>query len=101
MKDKDIDDSKTRSVKDWLQKKETVAEAEANNMVIDKRLGRQGVPFGFMNDRWNDFKALMIEGDELWYFNSDEYSWKLFHGRTGYAIVRDATVKYVMVTSLS
>lgn len=101
MKDKEIDNSRINNVKDWLRRKETVSAAEANNLVFDKRLGGHGVSFGFQNDLWNHFKAQMLDGDELWYFNSGGYSWELFRGRAGYAIVRDGTVEYVMVAELS
>jgi hypothetical protein len=92
---------KLPGVEDWLRRKMTVSEAEAESMTDITRPEIKGIPFGFMNDIWNAFKALIVEGDELWYFKSDEDSWRCFCGRAGYAIVRNGEVKYVMKTEFN
>ncbi len=46
-----------RVVKDWLQERVTVAEAEATHMVQNERLGPDPVPFGFLNCQWRALLA--------------------------------------------
>ncbi len=77
---------------DWLQKRVTVAEAEAANMVESDRLGPDPVPFGFQNNEWRALLAQMQEGDELWEFCSSWESWQNLAGRAGIALVRNGEV---------
>lgn len=42
---------------DWLIRKLTIYEAETLNMVSDARLGPEPVPFGFINDVWQNLKS--------------------------------------------
>ena len=59
---------------DWLRKKITVAEAEADNPGIsDDRLShypKADRPFGLLNREWEALKAAIKPGDELWSFIS-------------------------------
>ena len=59
------------------------------------------VPFGFINNRWNDFKSKYKDGDEIYYFSSDEKSWNGLYGREGYALIRNEKVVLVIITILS
>jgi len=73
---------------DWLIKKLTVEEAETLNMVSDKRLGPEPIPFGFLNHAWRNLKSLITEGDELWEFSSPKKTWEYLAGAEGVALMR-------------
>ena len=87
--------------KDWLERKVTIEEAEARNMVRDSRLGTQGVPFGFTNQQWKALVARMVEGDELWEFNSPADTWQNLCGRAGIALVRNGEVIDAIITMMN
>jgi hypothetical protein len=93
--------ARAAGVKDELQKRVTVAEAEAAHMVKSDRLGPAPVPFGFQNDKWRALLAEMQDGDELWEFASSPESWKDFHGRAGIALVRRGDVVRTLVTIMN
>jgi hypothetical protein len=88
-------------IKDWLQKRLTVAEAEAAYAVRDSRLGPDPVPFGFQNNEWRALVAAMQDGDELWEFTSPPESWQGLHGRAGVALVRRGEVVRTIVTTMN
>jgi hypothetical protein len=73
---------------DWLIRKLTIEEAETLNMVSDKRLGPEPVPFGFINQAWLNLKSLIQEGDELWEFSSPKVTWECLVGREGIVLIR-------------
>jgi hypothetical protein len=91
--------------KAWLIEKVTVAEAEAEHPGIkDDRLARfpdAGKPFGFMHQAWEDFKAAMAPGDELWTFSSPAESWADLAGRAGIALVRKDIPIRTIVTKMN
>jgi hypothetical protein len=82
--------------KDWDTRRVSIAEAEAEHMVTDKR--PEPVPFGFLNQEWKALLAQMIEGDELWLFRSSPESWATLRGREGIALVRKGEVIERVVT---
>jgi len=90
---------------DWLGKKITIAEAEADNPGIsDDRLLRYpeaARPFGFANRQWETLKAQIKPGDELWSFSSSTESWQQFAGRMGVALLRDGKAIEVIVTEIN
>jgi hypothetical protein len=86
-------------VKEWLQKRLTVAEAEAAHMVRNDWLGPNPVPFGFVNGKWRALLLEMKEGDELWAFSSSRESWAHLGGRAGIALVRDGEVVDSLITA--
>ena len=90
---------------DWLRKKITVAEAEADNPGIsDERASRYpetARPFGFLNHEWETLKAAMKFDDELWSFISPADSWQRLAGRVGVALLRDGKVIEVIVTEMN
>jgi hypothetical protein len=55
---------------EWLEKKVSVAEAEAANPGIsDERVAcspEAAKPFGFLHNDWEALKAAMRPGDDLW-----------------------------------
>jgi hypothetical protein len=91
--------------KAWLDKKVTIAEAEAEHPGIsDERVQRfpdAAKPFGFKNGQWEAIKAAMQPGDELWTFRSPAESWKNLAGRAGIAVVRDGNPVMVLTTMLN
>jgi hypothetical protein len=91
--------------KAWLDKKMSIAEAEAAHPgVNDERVQRMpeiAKPFGFLNSQWEALKAEMQPGDELWSFASPAKSWEDLAGRAGIAVVRDGNPIKVLVTKLN
>jgi hypothetical protein len=73
---------------DWLIRKISIEEAETLNMVSDKRLGHESVPFGFIYQSWQILKSLIEEGDELWEFSSPKETWEYLMGREGIVLMR-------------
>ncbi len=57
------------------------------------------VPFGFMNDRWQSFKAQLRGMDQIYYYISDKDSWAVLCGSAGYALIREGLVIDTFVTS--
>ena len=58
-------------------------------------------PFGFVNDRWEQFKAQLREGDDLVRFCTDRSSWKNLAGREGVAILRLGCVADTFVITMN
>jgi hypothetical protein len=91
--------------KAWLDKKVTIAEAEAEHPGIrDERVQRfpdAAKPFGFKSGQWEAIKAAMQPGDELWTFVSPKESWENLAGRAGIAVVRDGNPVMVLTTMLN
>ena len=88
-------------LKEWLKKKTTVEKAEQANLVIDRRLGTKPVPFGFINARWEKFKAGIRIEDELWEFESSGESWEKLAGRAGFCIVREGRIIDAIITRMN
>ena len=84
--------------KEWLKKRLTIEQAEAEHMVTDARLGPDPVPFGFVNKKWIDLISKMQPGDELWEFSYD--NGPLWAGG-GIAVVRGGEVVAQMGTWVS
>ncbi|MBN1798382.1 MAG: hypothetical protein JW822_07380 [Spirochaetales bacterium] len=85
----------------WLQNRTTVEQAEADNMVTLEDLGPDPVPFGYINEQWQEFLAQMREGDELWEFESPPETWDNLAGRKGIALIRDCEVVALIVTLMN
>jgi hypothetical protein len=90
---------------EWLQQKVGVAEAEAAHPgIADERVNRfpdAGKPFGYRHREWQQLKAEMRAGDELWTFASPPDSWKHLAGRAGVALVRNGTPVRIIVTMMN
>jgi hypothetical protein len=93
--------ARAAEIRDWLQKRLTVAEAEAAHMVRNDWLGPDPVPFGFVNGKWRALLAEMQDGDELWAFSSSQESWARLGGRSGIALVRHGEVVRAVVTKMN
>jgi hypothetical protein len=91
--------------KAWLDKKISVAEAEATHPgVADDRVERfpeAAKPFGFQSREWEALKAEMKPGDEIWSFSSPASSWQDLAGRAGVVLVRDGNPIKALVTMLN
>lgn len=89
----------------WLQKKISAAEAEAAYPGIkDDRVARfpdAAKPFGFRHAQWEELKAAMIPGDEIWTFASSPESWSDLAGRAGVALVRGGVPIKVLTTAMN
>jgi hypothetical protein len=81
----------------WVTHKVTIKEAENEYLIdlkplIDCRKS-MGMPSGVDIEKWGEsIKNIMIEGDELWAYNTPRKYWKYLGGRKGYLIVRDGKV---------
>ena len=84
--------------KDWLKRKLSVEQAEAENMVTNARLGQKPVPFGFCNREWTDLIAQLQPGDELWKYSHVEGPRS---GGGGIAIIRNGEFVAAMRTWVS
>ncbi len=93
--------SKDMIPKGWLKQKTTIEKAEQKHLVSDPRLGPKPVPFGFINDDWEKFKAGMRPGDELWEFESPPPSWADLAGRAGLCIVREGRIIATILTRMN
>jgi hypothetical protein len=79
---------------EWLGSTVPVEDVEDDNLV-------DGVPFGNQAVEWKQFKAGMIEGDEICSFCSPPDSKDDLAGRGGYALVRQGKVVRYIVTMLN
>ena len=50
------------------------------------------IPFGVANEEWNKLKNQYKDGDEFYFFASDERTWSLGMGRSGYVLIRNNEV---------
>jgi hypothetical protein len=58
-------------------------------------------PFGYSNSEWEQLKAGMQPGDELWTFTSSPASWRALAGSAGIAMVRDGRIVATIVTMMN
>ena len=78
------------------------AQAEAKSPETDpKRIVQLAKPLGFMNGAWEELKAQIEPGDELWEFCSSRESWEGMCGREGIQLVRAGEVIAQLITSLN
>ena len=79
---------------EWLGSAVPVEDVEADN-----RIG--GVPFGNQVEEWEQFKAAMIEGDEVCCFCSPPDASGHLAGKGGYAILRQGKIVRSIVTMMN
>jgi hypothetical protein len=92
--------------KEWLDKKVSIAEAEAEHPGVrdERRVQRMpeiAKPFGFQHSEWEALKAAMQPGDELWTFASPAKTWQDLAGRAGIALVRNGDPIKVITTMMN
>jgi hypothetical protein len=80
--------------KSLLIRKAAVSEWEAENMV-------DGLPFGGCNREWVAMLGKMEPGDEVWFWSTDEESWRRLMGWEGMALVRAGEVIDSFLTALN
>jgi hypothetical protein len=59
------------------------------------------VPFGFANDRWVDFKAQIVDGDEIRRITTPSACWGQLAGWDGFVIVRHDRIVDFFMTLIS
>jgi hypothetical protein len=75
----------------WLGSAVPVEDVEEANLV-------DGVPFGNQAREWEQFKAVMLEGDEICCFCSPPDAQERLAKRGGYALVRQGKIVKCIVT---
>ncbi len=81
----------------------TIADIEEHSLKEMKRHPDvPQVPFGFMNSKWLEFRSLIREADEIYYFNTQTHEGSIAAGYAGdgYAVVRDGMVVDVFASSV-
>lgn len=72
---------------------EEIEQESLTHMIEDNiRTGKKRipeVPFGFIHEKWNQFKSHIQDGDELWYAN---HQWGPLNGWGGWLLVRKDSV---------
>jgi len=97
------------TVKDWLKEKLEISIQQLNEEshrsfqhARPDQLGTENDrPGGFCWKRWDAFVGAYKEGDEIWYFDSPDWTWRCLAGRRGYAIVREGEVVTSYCTELN
>lgn len=84
-----------------LQRRVSVAEAEAAHLVSDEQLAPTPVPFGFMHTAWLTLLAQMQPGDELWEFRSPAHTWQHLCGHEGLVLLRQGKVVAQVLTAMN
>ncbi|HAW08426.1 MAG TPA: hypothetical protein DCW42_04545 [Bacteroidetes bacterium] len=72
-----------------LIKKISIQEAESENISSYFDNGTFLMPFGRYNPVWNEMKANMFEGDEVWEFSTSSIWWENLCGSAGVCIIRN------------
>ena len=89
----------------WLQERMSIEEAERRftpkqddraNYVPELRK-----PFGFLNARWEELKARVQTGDQIWTFSSPPETWELVPHSFGIALVRENKVIAAVILGMS
>lgn len=60
-----------------------------------------GVPFGGCNQQWVSMLGKMQPGDEVWFWSTDEESWRRLQGWQGMALVRSGEVVDLFTTGMN
>jgi len=85
----------------------SIAEAESEHTPTDQDPERVRMfpeltkPFAFQNAQWEELKAQMQPGDELWEYCTDRESWQQLMGSAGIELVRDGNVIASIVTRMN
>lgn len=76
-------------------------EAEGLELLKSSLPGVPRVPFGHDNDLWEELKAVVRPGDELYWYSSPPSAWRVLKGREGYVLVRSGQVIAHLLTGIS
>ena len=80
---------------------EQMAERRSYAELPDSRKDVPMVPFGFANDRWIDFKAELVEGDEIRRISTPSACCSRLAGWDGFVIVRQGRIVKFFMTLVS
>jgi len=86
---------------EWLQRRVTIEQAEADNSRPHDDGEYLPQPFGWLKMTWHKMIKQMQDGDELWEFNSPPKTWENLCGRKGYAILRKGEVVDSLITLMN
>lgn len=81
-----------------FEKEYTIEEAERKYTVLDIRLGKDPVAFGFMNFQWEVLKSKMQKGDRLYLFRSSDYATSRQGGMEKFILKRNDKQIFIVVT---
>jgi hypothetical protein len=71
------------------------------DLLIKKVEDPDGLELGRLGNEWERFRSKMVEGDEIWEWESPELSWRLMAGRLGYVIVHDGhPTRHLLITGM-
>jgi len=59
------------------------------------------VPFGYQQERWEGFKALLKENEKIYLISAPDRDWENIRGTKGYAIIRNEKVVYYFRTMVN
>ena len=77
----------------------SVSDAEKLNMTTIRLEGKEEtLPFGFINDRWEELKRRYETGDCLYHYRMD---CGVLCGSEGYVLIRDGRAIYTVQTKIS
>ena len=80
------------------EKKEyTIEEAEQEYMVLDIRLGKEPIPFGFINSQWKKMKSEIKEGDKLYRYRTSKYADSKLGGMEKFILKRNSEKIFTLV----
>lgn len=80
------------------KKEYTIEQAEKEYMVLDERLGKEPIPFGFMNSYWEKMKLEMKEDDKLYRYRTSKYANSKSGGMEKFILTRNGEKKFTIVT---
>lgn len=80
------------------KKEYTIEQAEQEYMVLDERLGKEPIPFGFMNSYWEKMKLKMKEDDKLYRFRTSQYANSKSGGMEKFILIQNGEQKFMVVT---
>lgn len=80
------------------KKEYTIEQAEQEYMVLDERLRKEPIPFGFINDKWEKMKLEIKEGDKLYKDRTSQYANSKSGGMERFILIRNGEKKFTIVT---
>ncbi len=87
--------------KNYSKKLYSIEQAEKENLIFDNRLGTEPIPFGFVNDQWEELKSIMKESDKLYKFKNNSKSWIHLAGKEGFELERNGKVVISIITTMN
>ena len=80
----------------------TIEEVEKRAMEeIKKSPDAPQIPFGYINEEWQEFKKKCSKNSAIYAFDSSRESWEALRGRKGYALIDNNKVIDIIITRMS